>query len=106
MSMIIALAMMGHALVIARAAAFCLHARRFRIDDRVEVGFVMAASVVMLLGFIALCILEPWRLEGNSLAATLIVGQSLFATSYVYHRIDSIHRGRQRRQADRRHSEC
>lgn len=96
------LAVLGYAVAVGRCIWFCATARDVRVDDRVEVIHTMVGCTIMAIGYVALWVLEPWRLNNTSLASAIVGGQALFFASYVYHRVDSIIRGRNRRLGDRR----
>lgn len=84
--------------VIVRCAYFCAIGGKFREDDRTEVAFLFAASLILMAGFGALWLMEPWKLINNSLASSIIVGHSVFMGAYVFHRVGSLINGRDRRQ--------
>ena len=92
------LAFLMYSMVIARSVWFCMNGGRFREDDRTEVAFLMASAVILLLGHVALCLMEPWKMINNSLASSIIVGHSIFMGAYIFHRIGSLIDGRDRRQ--------
>ncbi len=92
------LAFIMYSFVIGRSFWFCLNGGRFREDDRTEVAFLMMSAIILMIGHIALWVMEPWKMINNSLASSIIVGHSIFMGAYIFHRIGSLIDGRDRRQ--------
>lgn len=98
------LAMLAYVAVIGRCLWFCRISHRQRSDDRAEVARMASIEMIMFLSMAALLVTEPWRLESNNLITSLFMGHTIVISAYFFHRIDSMIRGRERREAERRQS--
>lgn len=102
MIMISVIAICAYSAVLFRCLAFTRSGHRQRRDDRAEVARMATSVVIILLSMISLWVVEPWKLESNSMVSSLFMAHTIFVSAYFYHRIDTMERGRDRREGDRR----
>lgn len=100
------IAFIAYTLVVARCGLFLFVGGRFRQDDRTEVGFLLASTVLLMLGHLQLWFAEPWKMVNNSDGSALVVGHSVFIAAYIFHRVGSLMDGRDRRVRDRRRQQA
>jgi hypothetical protein len=87
---------------IVRMALWCRQNKDFREDDRVEIAYQMVGCVMYLGTLGAAFTFESWRFEGGSLIGPALMAYPLYQAALVYHRVDCLRRGRNRRGGQRR----
>lgn len=95
-------AVIAYALVLGRATWFCVVGTQYRQDDRTEVAFLMAASLIFMLGHVMLWFTEPWKLVNNSVARSIFAGFTVFKAAYYFRRVGALLDGRDHRHVERR----
>jgi hypothetical protein len=102
MTSVAIIALLVFTMAIGRMINWTRHNKRFRVDDRVEIAFQLVGCIMFFLTMIAAWIFEPWRFESNSLIGALLLAYPIYQGAYVYHRVDCMIKGRNRRGTERR----